>query len=183
VQECIMTTIRESIPTESIIRAYMEEAVEQDEEVIVENIDEPAEDEEKTEEEKEAEKKAELDKVLSDSQEADKPLATTISNLNDEPVKMKLSFNDYDAVREIDGPDKTVEAPKSIERLERISNERALQRKMDEDDDDDDDSMKEKLTFLPDDGEDLMSSLGLVDVSSGDKQNNNNELSLDFEQL
>ena len=27
VQECIMTTIRESIPTESIIRAYMEEAV------------------------------------------------------------------------------------------------------------------------------------------------------------
>lgn len=186
VQECIMTTIRESIPTESIIRAYMEEAVEQDEEVIVENIDEPKEDEEgegekKTEEEKEAEKKAEFDKVLAEHTEADKPLATTISNLNDEPVTMKLSFNDYDHVREIDGgPDKTVEAPKTIERLERISNERALQRQMDEDDDADadDEGDKERLTFLPDDGEDLMKELGLVDVGT-----NNEELSLDFTQL
>jgi hypothetical protein len=181
IQECIMTTIRESIPTESIIRAYMEEAVEQDEEIIVENIDEP-EEEEKTE----ADKKAELDKVLESHREADTPLATTISDLNNEPVTMKLSFNDYDHVREIDGgPDKTVEASKSIERLERISNERALQRKIDEDADDDEGTgEQERLTFLPDDGEDLMSSLGLVDVSSGDKhQSQKEELSLDFNQL
>lgn len=180
IQECIMTTIRESIPTESIIRAYMEEAVEQDEEIIVENIDEP-EEEDKTE----ADKKAELDKVLESHREADTPLATTISDLNNEPVTMKLSFNDYDHVREIDGgPDKTVEASKSIERLERISNERALQRKIDEDDDDEGTGEQERLTFLPDDGEDLMSSLGLVDVSSGDKhQGQKEELSLDFNQL
>ncbi len=178
VQECIMTAIRESIPTESIIRAYMEEAVEQDEEVIVENVDDPKEDD-KTEEDTMAEKKAEFDKVLEKHADLEKPLAASITDLNDEPVMMKLSFNDYDSVREIDGgPDKTVEAPKSIERLERISNERALQRKMEEEDDDEPD--KEKLTFLPDDGEDLIASLGLVDVETDKK---NEELSIDFTQL
>jgi hypothetical protein len=35
VQECILTTIRESIPTEDIIRAYMDESIEQEEEVII----------------------------------------------------------------------------------------------------------------------------------------------------
>ena len=38
VQECIMIAIRESIPTESIIRAYMDEAVEQEDEVIIEDV-------------------------------------------------------------------------------------------------------------------------------------------------
>ena len=33
IQEAILTTIRESIPTEAIIRAYMDESVEQEEEV------------------------------------------------------------------------------------------------------------------------------------------------------
>ena len=34
IQECILISIRESIPTEAIIRAYMDESVEQEEEVI-----------------------------------------------------------------------------------------------------------------------------------------------------
>ena len=41
VQECIMTTIRDSIPTESIIRAYMDDAVEEDEEVVIEEVAPP----------------------------------------------------------------------------------------------------------------------------------------------
>ena len=41
VQECILATIRESVPTEAIIRAYMDESVEQEEEVTIEHIDEP----------------------------------------------------------------------------------------------------------------------------------------------
>ena len=41
VQECILTTIRESIPTEEIIRAYMDECVEAEEEVTIEPIAEP----------------------------------------------------------------------------------------------------------------------------------------------
>ena len=41
IQECILTTIRESIPTEAIIRAYMDESEEQDEEVFIETMNEP----------------------------------------------------------------------------------------------------------------------------------------------
>ena len=41
INECIMITIRESIPTESIIRAYTDESVEQDEEVFIETMREP----------------------------------------------------------------------------------------------------------------------------------------------
>lgn len=40
IQECILIAVRESIPTEAIIRAYMDECIEQDEEVIIENLDE-----------------------------------------------------------------------------------------------------------------------------------------------
>ena len=40
IQECILTTIRESIPTEEIIRAYLDESEEQEEEVIIEDIKE-----------------------------------------------------------------------------------------------------------------------------------------------
>src|SRR6056300_512642 len=40
IQECIMKTIRESIPTEEIIKAYMDEGVEQEEEVIIEDVKE-----------------------------------------------------------------------------------------------------------------------------------------------
>lgn len=41
VQECIVATIRESIPTEAIIRAYLDESVEQEEVVTIENIEQP----------------------------------------------------------------------------------------------------------------------------------------------
>ena len=41
IQECILITIRDSIPTEDIIRAYMDESVEQEEEVFVEQVKEP----------------------------------------------------------------------------------------------------------------------------------------------
>ena len=41
VQDAILVSIRESIPTEAIIRAYMDESVEHEEEVIIENLLEP----------------------------------------------------------------------------------------------------------------------------------------------
>ena len=39
VEECILKTIRESIPTEAIVRAYLDESVEQEEEIVEEIID------------------------------------------------------------------------------------------------------------------------------------------------
>jgi hypothetical protein len=43
VEECILKTIRESIPTEAIVRAYLDESVEQEEEIVEEIIDEKGE--------------------------------------------------------------------------------------------------------------------------------------------
>jgi len=42
IRECILRTIRESIPTEHIVKAYLDENVEHEEEVYIEHIHEPA---------------------------------------------------------------------------------------------------------------------------------------------
>lgn len=132
VQECILTAIRESIPTEEIIRAYMDESVEQEEEVVIENIEDPVldkvEDDESNEIEKEREKKEDEDEVP--------PIVPAIKNIDDEPVITRLTFNDYDSVLTNDDKVEQVSAPKTIERLEEISTERAIQRKLEEEDDD-----------------------------------------------
>jgi len=134
VQECIIKTIRESIPTEEIIKAYMDEGVEQEEEVIIEDV----KDEEKDEEKDEA-KDEEKDDAIILEDETPPPQVPTIQNTNDDPIVTKLTFNDYDSVLDIDtGKVSDINAPKSIERLEEISSERAIQRKLEEEDDIDD---------------------------------------------
>ena len=143
IQECIMMTIRESIPTEQIIRAYMDESEEQEEEVIIEDIkpDEP-DAESKVEgaktEASSSSSKSSASSSSSTSEPEEKPIVPSISNIDEEPVVTKLTFNDYDAVQDADtGIIDKIEAPKTIERLEEISTSRALQRKLEEEDDDD----------------------------------------------
>ena len=85
VQECILTTIRESIPTEAIIRAYMDESVEHEEEVIIEDI------EEKEEPKPEPEVEEKTEETVPD-------VVPTIQNIDDTDVLTKLSFNDMDSV-------------------------------------------------------------------------------------
>ena len=130
IQECVLISIRESIPTEAIIRAYMDESVEQEEEVIIEDINE-----------EEEEKLDNIDKVP----ETEKPsyeeetipeVVPAIQNVDNEDVVTKLSFNDIDAVLDEEDDLKIIEAPKSIERLEEISTERAIQRQLEEESDD-----------------------------------------------
>jgi hypothetical protein len=129
VEECIVMTIRESIPTEEIIRAYMDESVEQDEEVIIEDFEEPIKEEEKKEESQE-EKKDEEEKIPE--------TVPSIQNIDNEDVITKLSFDDIDHVLSSDNTTEDIEAPKTIERLEDISTTRALERKLEEEDDSDD---------------------------------------------
>ena len=129
IQECILISIRESIPTEEIIRAYMDESVEQEEEVIIEDVEE---------EEKEEEKPIEKSEVVDPVQEETIPdVVPSIQNVDNENVVTQLSFNDMDAVLDEEDNLKTIEAPKSIERLEEISTERAFQRKLEEEESDD----------------------------------------------
>jgi hypothetical protein len=137
IQECILTAIRESIPTEDIIKAYMDESVELEEEVIIENIEEPVLSGDKDLDSLDAHKDSvdvDADAHI-DAVDKDMPsIVPSIKNIDDSPVITRLSFNDYDSVLNSENKEETVNAPKTIERLEGISTERAIQRKLEEDD-------------------------------------------------
>ena len=139
VQECILTTIRESIPTESIIRAYLDENEEEEQEEIIEPVpEEEAKEEAKdgheeqkggTKEDTKEETKADTEE--SSTKEPELPPVLSVENMDDDKVVTKLSFNDIDDAS--DGT--TINAPKTIERLEQISEERNEQRKLEEEED------------------------------------------------
>jgi hypothetical protein len=142
VQECILSTIRDSIPTEAIIRAYMDESMEQEEEVIIENI----EPEKEKENEKELEQEIKGDKERNGDKSIEPQIVPSISNIDNDPVITKLKFNDFDSVLDTDtGNISDVNAPKTIERLEEISTSRAIQRKLEEEEDDDSDDERIKI--------------------------------------
>ena len=126
-QECILTAIRESIPTESIIRAYLDESIEDEEEVIIESV---PEEESNNNIETKTEEVVEPIKIPVE----DLPESLSISNLDNEKAVTRLTFNDIDNAS--DGT--SIDAPKTIERLEEISDRGNMQRKSDETEEDDD---------------------------------------------
>ena len=149
VQECILTTIRESIPTEEIIRAYMDEAVEIDEEVTIEPLAEPV-----VEGEEEAIESTEEESTKIPSIDEDAPLIQPkISNINDEPVTT-VSFHELDAIL---GENNPTEIPK-LERLAEKSMENAMQRKLEEDS-----TLEENIQIHTDNLS--MSDLGIMDLN------------------
>ena len=162
VEECILKTIRDSIPTEAIVRAYLDESVEQEEEIVEEIIDEKGEAEE-------TEIKAPEPPPVVDS-------GPIITNISDKPVVNRLTFDDVDRALTEDGKVEEIVAPKTIERLEEISMSRNLQRKLDEAEDDDDDEDRLKI------GGDLDSmSLGFTDLNPDSFSND--IIKLDYDEL
>jgi len=155
VQECILTAIRESIPTEEIIKAYMDEAVEHEEEIIIENIDEPVLPVDNIPEDPSAEESS----YKSNSASEEMATVPSIQDMDDKPVLTRLQFNDYDSVMDENNRVDTISAPKTIERLEEISTERAIQRKLEEEDD-----LDEKITIHTD----SIPLDGLVDLERRD---------------
>ena len=140
VQESIMNTIRDSVPVEMILRAYMDETVEED---VVEEVKEK-EIKESPELKQMREKLETPSKIV---EEEIKPIPVSKNNHTFLPDKLddsdnednNLKFNDVDMVRDINNKDDTIIAPKTIERLDEISNIRNEQRKLEEESDDDDD--------------------------------------------
>jgi len=116
VQECILNAVRESIPIEHILKAYMDETVEDD---VIEEIRE---------------------QVVEKSEAINTRGETTFISENKEgssgSEKQSLSFNDVDKAVDKSGKEEFITAPKTIERLEEISNLRNIQRKLEEEDDD-----------------------------------------------
>jgi predicted ester cyclase len=170
IQECIMLAIRESVPTESIIRAYLDESVEQEEEVIIENIMEPMEENGVPE--------TKTDDVINNPirDEEDIPaVVPSIQNMDEEKVVTRLTFNDMDSVLDMGSNSVTkVDAPKTLERLEEISVNRAIQRKLEEEDEDRIQIHGEQID---------LSGFDILDEPSMRTQSNNNVLMNDFEEL
>lgn len=132
IQECIMIAIRESIPTESIIRAYMDESMEQEEEIIIENIEDTD-----VQENKNGDSNKKTDDFILPEEKVPE-IVPSIKNIDEEEVVTRLTFDNTDKVMDSNNIIKSIEAPKTIERLEEISTSRAIQRKLEEEEDDED---------------------------------------------
>ena len=125
-QECIITTIRNSIPVDSIIKAYLDECTEEEEEIIIENI--PQSD-------KLESNKLESDTIIStnldtksDTTKLDNiktkeieieipehdPIVQSIINMDDHKPVTKLTFNDMDQLS--DGT--SISVPKTDEYMQ-----------------------------------------------------------------
>jgi hypothetical protein len=142
VQECILITIRDSIPTEAIIRAYLDESVEQEEEVTIENVENPVLESGGQSTDASAAAKEDNTELPHNTADDVPEMVPTIKNMDNEPIINRLTFNDIDSVLDRDDTVKSVEAPKSIDHLERLSMERSLQQSLDSDDDSDDEKIK-----------------------------------------
>lgn len=116
VQECILNTLRESIPVEAILKEYMtDESIEED---VTEEIKEQ----------------------IIEETPVNKPVETVIPSPditkddNNNPTKLK--FDDIDYVKDANNTVTSVSAPKSIERLNELSEMRAKSNEHEQFDDD-----------------------------------------------
>lgn len=179
VQECILIAIRDSIPTESIIRAYLDESVEQEEEVTIENVENPVLN--NTSSMDPDSQDTDNDSVfdIPPNKEDDIPeMVPSIKNIDNSPVITRLTFNDTDSVLDETDNLKEVNAPKTIEQLEKISMERSIQRKLDEDSDDDDESGSIKIMDSVD-----LSGFDVLDMDTAGNAVSSDDPFIDFEEL
>ena len=175
-QEAILTSIRESIPTEAIIRAYMDESMEDEEEVIIEPV--PEEEEEKTEsKENNKDDEKEPEKIELQPEE-ELPPTLTVEDIDDSKPTTRLTFNDTDQLS--DGTQ--VDAPKTIERLEEIGSQRAEERRISEEEDYDDDEDSGRLKIHMDEDV-VLDDIFDLDKPMGSKAIEDEPIVLDVEQL
>ena len=157
IKECILNTVRDSIPVEEILKAYLNETTEEDvtEEVkeVIEETGDREDESKKVTDDKDATNASNLvdvattpmspsvsssaaltnDEKVSTPGESSRPIPPALPSLvSNEGV---IRFSDTDEKISTSNVKETVTAPKDIETLEKISNERAS---MTDDDDDDD---------------------------------------------
>lgn len=125
VREGIINTIRDNIPVEDIIKAYMDETVEQD--VDVEESEEIISTEPIVDENEDIEN--------NDSENNNNETNET-NETNNTMNQSGISFSDVDETSDINNNVSSVSAPKDIDTLEEISNLRNEARNLEEDDDD-----------------------------------------------
>ena len=173
IKECVMNTMRDTMPVESLLRAYMDETQEQDveikEEEIVKTVEPPPEEVVQSEVAQSGVAQSEVAQSgvaqsgVAQAEVAQAEVAPTevssaptelahkqetFSNENislniKTPVSIvdgaeRVGFTNIDNAISTTGVESTIDAPKTIERLEQIANESAERRKLEEEDDEED---------------------------------------------
>jgi len=138
VQECLINTIRDSIPVETILKAYMDETVEED---VTEEIKEDIIEEKIVEQ-----PKNEVIASTTDKNSTNNNNTSTTSTIQTEVVDKSIKFDNIDYVKDDNNIVSQIEAPKTIERLEEIS---AMRNNKSQDDDDDDFNEKLNISDIP----------------------------------
>ena len=158
VKECILNAIRDSVPVEHILRAYMDETEEQD--VEVKEVEEALPEVVTAPEPVVTETKSAIDKNKIEEYKKtsdfsvttdDKEVISEIKSTSDS----KISFSDNDILVDDKGLTTVVNTPKDEKSLEEIEKTRSLTAI----DDDDDDDESERLTI----GENI--KLDIVDIN------------------
>lgn len=177
VNECILNAIRESIPTEQIIKAYMDESVEIEEEIIIENI--PNEELQHIKNDNEINNNnnnirttEDIPKEIDNEDIKTNTPISVIKNIDEEPVINRLSFNDIDNILNEDNTISTENSPKDLQTLEEISKEKFMNRKLEEEKEKD---TEDRIKILSD--EFSIDDLGIHDLNET-KNTNDNSLDL-----
>jgi len=187
IKESILNTIRDSMPVEDILKAYISETTE--EEVVVK--------------EEVIEKETEVDTLPTPDTATDPvpdtatdPVPDTATDPVPEPEEIKkkidtevicdteqsptiISFSDEDRAVDISGKENIIIAPKDEKRLDEIAKESALRRKIEEQDSDDDDQPLKIGQSIP------VTELGIQELNLNKLKDTLNERPpiLDIEQL
>ena len=169
IKECILDSIRDSIPLEMILKTYMDETIEDHTEIkMKEEIvsQEPVEANEAAQVANAANATVANDAMAAAGIDpvsgafGSLSAATSSGSSSSSASGSTIKFNDVDSAIDINNAEHSIHAPKTEERLEQISNDRYLQRKMQEEDDNDE---PERLKI----GEDVQ--LDVLDVHSVDE--------------
>jgi len=141
IKECILNTVRDSMPVEDILKAYIS-VTEEEEEVKQPDIKQP---DIKQPDIKQPDIK-QPDIKQPDVKQPEEPVNNPLPNNNEVfLVPEKLSFSDIDNAMDIAGNTSVIDAPKTDDRLEQIAKETAKRRKEEENEEENED----KLTIGP----------------------------------
>ena len=136
IKECILNTIRESIPIEHLLKVYIEDQFIEEDTEVVDTEEIIAQDPVVEEEEGEQENEHMVQEDVKEDQQGGSGAQ------HDGIKKQTITFDDIDRVRIMNDAESTeelVNAPKTLERLEEISMKSFAKRKEEQDSYDDDD--------------------------------------------
>ena len=162
IKECILESIRDSIPLEMILKTYMDETIEDHTEIkMKEEIvsQEPVAHDANATNANATNANATNANATNANANANNEVNANAMNANAiaagiEPAAIAdafpsvatastvIKFNDVDSAIDMNNTEHSIHAPKTEERLEQISNERYLQRKLQEEEDDEPDRVK-----------------------------------------